>query len=185
MNLLTRYQVGLRSESGPNFYLSIDNTSKRFWQGDLRVSTITPEGQVWVGDVVRIRVHILLLWTSPRKIYCSQQATFGTFQPAIHTRSKPKTLLQTVPNFSSFSTRDHSQKTLLFNWPIGSLIYPNLSSRRTSEWLVIWKHLTTYRNMSFTFSLVSVYDAEIIFARRWSWKCFVQRYLLRPTFPTT
>ena len=83
-------------------------------KGDLRVSTVTADGDVWVDDVVRFHFFpdsTFFLLYNPL-FYLSRQATSGTSPLDNRTLSKRKTPLLKEQSFSSSSITGHSPRTL-------------------------------------------------------------------------
>ena len=81
-------------------------------KGDIRISTITPGGQIYVGDVVRTNQFLIKLIQLIKLLRLL--ATSGIFQQDTPTPFKPKTPPppQKAPNFYSYLIRALLVRTL-------------------------------------------------------------------------
>jgi len=117
--------VGFWKFKGVNMRLEVGAVREMHWhlsaewayvlKGDLRVSTVTADGDVWLDDVVRFLFFFpdrtFFLLCNPL-FYLSRQATSGTSLLDNRTLSKRKTPLLKEQSFSSSSITGHFPRTL-------------------------------------------------------------------------
>ena len=120
-------------------------------KGDLRVSTVTADGDVWLDDVVRFFIFIFQVELSFINLLLStfsRLATSGTSPLANHTPSKRKTPPLKEQSFSSSSITGHSLRTLHSCLPTGLRMFLRKWSRRILDCQGTCRRSTGFRSMS-------------------------------------